>query len=65
MERQGDSTWHREVAVVVEQARWSHMCVWQIKIGRETLGVRDPSPRTDCTAQGSSARKINFHDFWL
>ena len=29
------------------------------------MGVSDPGPRPDHTAQGSSARKINPHKFWL
>ena len=36
-----------------------------MKIGRDTMGVSDPSPRSDHTAQGSSARKIKPHTFWL
>ena len=48
-----------------QQKRQSHTPVWWIKIGRATLGANNPSPRTDCTAQGSSARKINCHNFWL
>ena len=39
--------------------------VWWIKIGRDTLGVRDPSPTPDHPAQGSSARKISPYNFWL
>ena len=45
--------------------RWSHIHMWWIKIGRDTLGVSDPSPRPDGTAPSSSARKINLHNFWL
>ena len=39
--------------------------VWWIKIGRDTAGVRDPHPTPDYPAQGSSARKISPHNFWL
>ena len=49
--------------------RWqngqSHIHVWWIKIRRDTLGARDPSPKPDHPAQGSSARKINPRNFWL
>ena len=34
-----------------------------IKIRRDTLGVSYPSPRADHTAQASSTRKINPHNF--
>ena len=44
---------------------WSHIHVWWIKIGRDTVQVSDPSPRPDCTAQGFSTRKINLHNFCL
>ena len=47
------------------QNGWSHIHVWWIKIGRDTLGMRDPRPRPDDSAQGSSTRKINPHNFWL
>ena len=40
------------------QNRW-------VKIRRNTSGVRDPSPRPDHPAQGSSTRKISPHNFWL
>ena len=43
----------------------SHIHVWWIKIRRDTLGASNPSPRPDHTAQGSSARKITTHNFWL
>ena len=45
--------------------RWSHIHMWWIKIRMDTLGANDPNPRTDCTSQGSSARKINPHNFQL
>ena len=45
--------------------RLSHTHVWWIKIRRDTLGVRDRSPTPDHPAQGSSAGKINPHNFWL
>ena len=44
---------------------WSHIHVWRIEIQKDTLGLRDPSPRPDHIAQGSSAGKINPHNFWL
>ena len=43
---------------------WSHTHMWWIKIGRDSLGVRDSSPTSDHTAQGSSARKLHPHNFW-
>ena len=43
----------------------SHIHMWGIKVRRDTLGASDPSPRPDCTAEGSSARKMNPHNFWL
>ena len=43
----------------------SHIHVWWVDIGIDTLGVSDPSPRPDCTAQGYSSRKVNPHNFWL
>ena len=45
--------------------RWSHTHIWWIKIGRYTLGPRDPSLITDHPAQGSSTRKISPHNFLL
>ena len=47
------------------QVRWSHMHMWWIKIRRATSGMKDPSPRPDHTAQGSSTRKIKPHNLWL
>ena len=47
------------------QNRLSHTHVWWIKIRRDTSGVRDPSPTPYPQAQGSSARKISPHNFWL
>ena len=44
---------------------WSHKQVWWLKIGRDMLEVNDSSPRPECTAQGSTAGKINPHNFWL
>ena len=32
---------------------------------RDISGARDPSPTPDHLAQGSSARKISPHNFWL
>ena len=49
-----------------QQNGWSHIHMWQIKIGRDTSGVGDPSPKPDHPAvQGSSARKIKSHTFCL
>ena len=48
-----------------QKNRQSHIHVWWIKIRRDTLGVRDPSPRPDHTAPGSSTRNVNTHNFWL
>ena len=42
-----------------------HTYMWWIKIRRDILGVRYPSPTPDHPAQGSSARKIRPHNFWL
>ena len=53
--------WRRELVSGKEQkVPHSHVV---IKIRRDTLGVSDPSPRPDHTAQSSSARKINPHKF--
>ena len=35
----------------VAAAEQSHIHVWWIEIGQDTLGVSNPSPRPDCTAQ--------------
>ena len=32
---------------------------------RDVLGAREPSSTPDHPAQGSSARKISPHNFWL
>ena len=49
-----------------QQNGQSHIHMWWIKIKREISGARDPSPKQDNpAAQGSSARKINSHNFWL
>ena len=45
--------------------RWCHIHVWWIKLRRDTLGARDSSPSPDHTVQGSSARKISPHNFWI
>ena len=42
---------------------WSHIHMWWIKIGKDNWGMSDPSPRPDCVAQGSSARKLKPHNF--
>ena len=47
-------------AVAVAEWMVPHL---HIKIGRDTFRVSDPSPRPDCAVQGSSARKINPHNF--
>ena len=48
------------------QNRRSHIRMRWIKIGRDTSEGRDPSSKPDHpAAQGSSARKINPHNFWL
>ena len=44
---------------------WSLTHVWWIKIREGYLRSKEPSPITDCPAQGSSARKISPHNFWL
>ena len=44
---------------------WFHIHMWWMKIGRDTLGASDPSPRPDHTAHGSNAGKIKPHNFWL
>ena len=43
---------------------WSHTRVVD-KIGKDTSGARDPRPTPDHPAYGSSASKINPHNFWL
>ena len=61
-ERRRDMVWYPEAVV----AEWAvHVRMWWVKMGRATLGASDPSPRSDCTAQGSSTRRINPHNFWL
>ena len=45
--------------------RWSHIHEWGMKIGRDTLGGRNPSPRPDHIAQGFSTGEIKPHNFWL
>ena len=44
---------------------WSHTHMWRIRIGRDTSGVRGPSPTPGHLVQGFSARKISIHNFWL
>ena len=39
--------------------------MWWIKIGIDVSGVKDLSSTPDHPAQGSSARKITPHNFWL
>ena len=43
----------------------SHILMWWMKIWRDTLGMRDPSPRPDYKAQDYSTGNINPHNFWL
>ena len=44
---------------------WSHIHMWWIKNRRDALGVSNPSPSSDHPPQGSSAKKISPHNFWL
>ena len=44
---------------------WSHIHMWWIKNRRDALGVSNPSPSSDHPPQGSSAKKISTHNFWL
>ena len=48
----------------VEQAGLSRICGGQ-KFRRDISGSRSPSPTPGLPAQGSSARKISPHNFWL
>ena len=43
----------------------SHTHVQWINIGRDTLGVRDTSPRPYHPTQGSSTKKVSPYNFWL
>ena len=47
----------RETQDMKMQNGQSKTYVWQLKIGRDTSGARDPSPMPDHSAQGSSARR--------
>ena len=59
VERCGDAVWCREAV------KWAvpHLCV--TKLRRDASGSQDPSPWPDRSAQGSSNRNINPHNFWL
>ena len=58
--------WHGEAAAgVMWQNGWSHIQVWWINIGRDTSGVRGPSPGPDRAAQGSSAGERKPRNLWL
>ena len=46
-ERRRDMVWCREATAVAEDRHgWSHINVWWIEIGRETLGASDHSPQS-------------------
>ena len=44
---------------------WSHIHMWWIKIWEGYLGNKESQPHTRTPSQGSSARKISPHNFWL
>ena len=44
---------------------WSHIHMWWIKIWEGYIGREESQPHTMPSAQGSSARKISPHNFWL
>ena len=48
----------------MERAGLTHMCGGQ-KLRMDTSRARSPSPTADLPAQGSSARKISPHNFWV
>ena len=65
MERGGEARHHRR-GMAKRQNRCSNIHMWWIKIRRDPWGVSNPSPKPDHSAtQGSSAREINPHNFWL
>ena len=45
--------------------RQSCIYMWQMKTGRDNWGASNPSPRPDCTAQGSNTGKIKPHNLCL
>ena len=44
---------------------WSHTHVWRIKTQEGYLKSKESQPYTRPLAQGSSARKVSPHNFWL
>ena len=60
-ERYGDAMWYGKAAVE-RVVTHSHVVD---KIQEGYLGSKQSQPRSHCTAQGSSARKIDPHNFWL
>ena len=44
---------------------WSHIHVWWIKLWEGYLRSKESQSHTRATTQGSSARKISPHNFWL
>ena len=61
LEMGGETVWYGEA----RRNGWFHIHLWWIKIGRDSLGAMDPSPRPDHTAQDSSTGKINPQYLWL
>ena len=55
----------RLVGGVEMQMDWSQTHVWWIKIQEGWLGNEESQPHTRPPVQGSSARKIRSHTFWL
>ena len=55
----------RLVGRVQSRMGWLNTNVWGIKIWEGYLGARSTSPTPVPAAQGSSARKISPHNFWL
>ena len=54
MGRRGEKMWCSSERQGRHRHRWSHIHVWWIEIRRDILGLKDPSPRPDHTAQRSS-----------
>ena len=44
---------------------WSHTHMWQIKIQEGYLRSKESQAHTRPPAQGSNAKKISPHNFWL
>ena len=44
---------------------WSHIHVWWVKIREGYLGREESQTHTRPPVQGSSARKISPHNFWM